>query len=397
MGAFKLADNVYSVGVKDPDLRIFDIVMETQTGTTYNAFLMKGEKSVLIDTVKAGFTDEYFANVAEVMPVERIDYLIVNHTEPDHSGSIVPLLNRNPKIKLICSAPAVPFLQNIINREAQIEGVKDGFSLDLGGKTLVFKGMPYMHWPDTMMEYLAEDKILFSTDGFAAHGVFDGEYADEWPADDLNREFREYWNVIMRPFTGYIRRNLPKLDDMQIDLLCPSHGPLHRKNARGPIKLYADWGRDKLGGRNTTTIFYVSNYGSTQKLADTLAAELGKQEIDVTVAEMTETSVDDAKEMIESSKAVLIGTPTFNGDAVMPTWELVNLFSTVYSIGKRAAVFGSYGWGGEGVKLVADRLSGLKLKVFEEQFRARLIPSEGEIAGLKEYAGRLAEFIKAGK
>jgi len=397
MSAVRIADNVFSVGVTDPELAIFDIVMPTKYGTTYNAYLVRGERSALIDTVKANFTDRYLANVAKIMPVENVDYLIVNHDEPDHSGAIAAVLDRNPKIKLICSAPAVPFLQNVINRPADITGVKDKHVLDLGGKTLTFYGMPYMHWPDTMMDYLAEDRILFSNDGFAVHVASDTLWADEVRRLDLDHEVHYYWDTIMRPFTGYIRRNLSKLDGLEIAMLCPSHGPIYRKNARHYIDQYAEWGRDKLEDRNSAVVFYASNYGNTQRMAEALATALAGHELDVTSADITTTSADEARELIESSKAVLIGTPTFNGDAVKPVWDLVSLFSTVYSIGKRAAVFGSYGWGGEAVKLVADRLAGMKLKVFEEQYRARLVPSEQEMAGLREYAGRLAEFIKAGK
>lgn len=396
MSATKISDNVFLVGVKDPGLTIFDITMPTEHGTTYNSYLIAGEKIALVDTVKKEFTDEFLANVTEIVPVEKIDYLIVNHTEPDHSGAMTAVLDRNPDIKIICSGAAMPFVKAVINREADITGVKDNHELDLGGKKLTFKLMPYMHWPDTMMEYLEEDRILFSNDGFAAHVCSDTIWADEVDVD-LDHEVFYYWDCIMRPFSGYIRRNLAKLDDLDIGMIAPSHGPLFRKNARKYIDEYRKWNADKAADGNRVTVFYASNYGNTEKLARAMAAELGKHNFEPTLIDATVAKADVVREAIESSKAVMVGTPTFNGDAVKPIWEMTHLFSTVYSLGKKAAVFGSYGWGGEGAKLVGERLAGLKLKLFEEQYRARLVPSDEEMAELKEFVGRLAGFFGGGK
>ncbi|MDH4157735.1 MAG: FprA family A-type flavoprotein [candidate division Zixibacteria bacterium] len=395
MNAMKISEDVYWVGVHDPELDYFDIIMKTDHGTTYNAYLIKGvDKVALVDTVKAQFADEYLAKVAEIVPLDKIDYLIVNHTEPDHAGAMVRLLDKAPGIEIVCSASAVPFVKNTINRDARITPVKDNHEIDLGGKKLVFKLMPYMHWPDTMMEFLAEDGILFSNDGFAAHIASDKLFADELPDDiDLDREVKYYYSMIMRPFNSFIRKNLPKLDDFNIRMVATSHGPLYRTEPDKYIKAYGQWSQDKSEGKNGVVIFYASSYGNTLTIADNIAAGLAKHGFEITKADVTQTDDETSRDLIESSKAVLIGTPTFAGDAVKPVWDLVNLFSTVDRTGKKAAVFGSYGWGGEGLKLVADRLAGLKLKVFEEPFRARLVPSDDDLNELAAYTDRLAEFI----
>jgi flavorubredoxin len=393
MSATRLAEGIFQVGVRDPELRVFDIIMATQYGTTYNSYLILGtDRKALIDTVKKDFTDPYLANIEEITPVTEIDYLIINHNEPDHSGAIATLLGKNPNLKLYCGSAAVPYLKNIINREADITGLKDKHTLDLGGKTLTFRLMPYMHWPDTMMEFLTENGILFSNDGFAAHIASDSIFADE-VTEDLKFEYRYYFDAIMRPFTGYMRRNLPKLDEHDVRLIAPSHGPIFRKDPLKYIELYKEWSVDKSEGRNLVSIFYASAYGNTRQIATALGSGLAAAGYETAVLDVTECPAAKARDQIESSKAVLIGTPTFNGDAVKPIWDFVNLFSTVYSIGKKAAVFGSYGWGGEAAKMVADRLTGLKLKVFEEQFRARLIPSDEDAQALSEYTGKLAGFI----
>lgn len=395
MSAIQIADNVHWVGVRDPELKIFDIIMKTDHGSTYNAYVVKAtDKTALIDTAKKTHTDEFLARLAEVTPIEKIDYLIVNHNEPDHSGSIVDVLDKNPDVKLICSAPALPFLKNIINRDADMTGVKDGHEIELGGKTFRFFGMPYMHWPDTLMEFLVEDGVLFSNDGFAAHVSFEGEkiWADEHP-DIFDTEFYNYWEAIMRPFAGYARRNLKKLDDLDIKVIATSHGPLIRKDTRDYIDKYKEWSRDKSEGRKHVAVFYATSYGNTALLAEKLAEALKSHGLECTTVDATTISDEDAKELLEQSIAAVIGTPTFNGDAVEPIWHITSLLSTVYRLGKKAAVFGSYGWGGEGPKLVAERLAGLKVKVFEEDYRARLIPSDDELAELNAYAGRLAEFL----
>ncbi|MFZ1683282.1 MAG: FprA family A-type flavoprotein [Candidatus Zixiibacteriota bacterium] len=394
MNALKISDHAHWIGVKDPDLKVFDIIMATSRGTTYNAYLAKGTKTtVLIDTVKREFSDEYFEHIEALTKYEDIQYLVVNHTEPDHSGAIVELLERCPKLQIICSASALPFVKNVINVEAPITGIKDDYEIDLGGAKLVFKILPYMHWPDTMMEYLVEDKVLFSCDGFAAHLAGSSPWADECPVDAMEFEFKYYFDAIMRPFCGYIRRNLPKLDSLDIAMIAPSHGPIIRKNPRHYIDLYKEWTVDRTEGSKRVTIFYATNYGNTRKMASAIASNLLLDGYDTTLMDVTACSESDARDQIERSVAVIIGTPTFNGDAPKPIWDVVNLFATVYSIGKKAAVFGSYGWGGEGAKLVTERLTGLKLKVYPEPFRARLIPSEKELAELNDFSRKLVEFL----
>jgi len=393
MTAIKLSDNTYWVGVKDPALPKFDIIMDLKYGTTYNSYLVKGDKTALIDTVKKGFTDQFLDNIREISPPEKIDYLIINHTEPDHSGSIAAILAVNPRIEIISAASAVPFVKNIINEEIPIRGVKDDEIIDLGGKTLTFKITPYMHWPDTMMEYLSGDGILFSCDGFAAHLCGDSIYSDEIK-EDYEHEFHYYWDSIMRPFSAYIRRNLPKLDSLDIKMIAPSHGPMIRKNPRLYIDKYKEWIADKTESANLVTIIYASNYENTRLLSEKIGDLIRRAGWNVSLLDASACDYQKARDSIEASGAILIGTPTFNGDAVKPIWNIVNLFATVSRTGKKAAVFGSYGWSGEGTKLVAERLIGLKLKLFDEIYRARLIPSDTELQSLGEYCSRLIDFLK---
>ncbi len=396
MSAVKIADDIWWVGVKDPDLTHFDIIMELKYGTTYNSYLIRGSEQVaLIDSVKATFIEEHLASIRQIIPLDRIDYLVVNHTEPDHGGGIAFLLERAPQVKLLCAAPALPFVKNIVNREdIPIEGIKDGHLLDLGGKKLVFKSTPYMHWPDTMMEYLTEEKILFSCDGFAAHLAFDSIYADQTAAD-FDHEFWRYFDSIMRPFAPYIRRHAAKLASLDIRSIAPSHGPIIRRQAETYINKYAEWSADKAAGKNQVTIFYVSAYGNTRRLSEAVASGISEMGYNPVLIDCFHLDEAYARDQIENARAILFGTPTFNGDAVRPIWDAINLLSTVASAGKKAAVFGSYGWSGEAGKLVSDRLTGLRLKVYPKPFRARLIPSDEEMAGVRNFCKELVEFLNS--
>jgi flavorubredoxin len=392
MPATRIADNVYYVGVKDFDLRIFDIYMETKSGTTYNAYLVKGEKTALIDGVKKEFTDEWLAGINSITPVDQIEYLVVNHTEPDHSGSLTRLLELNPTIKIYCSGPALPFVRNVLNQDADMTGVKDNYEIDLGGKKLIFKITPYMHWPDTMMEYLPEDRILFSCDGFAAHLATDALYEDELQDKSLHGyEYKQYYEAIMRPFSGFIGKNLKKLEGLELALIAPSHGPLLRDKPRQYIDRYVH--RVNIEPAYDAAIFHTTNYGNTSKIAQVIGERLQAEGLTVVLADAVETDPETVRDLIEGSRCVLIGSPTFNGDAVKPIWDVVNQFATVFSIGKKAAVFGSYGWGGQAPELIAARLSGLKLKVYEQLYRARLVPSDEEFRELDAFCIGLKEFI----
>lgn len=394
MKAEAIAENVWWVGVKDKNLKVFDIVMKTRHGTTYNAYLIKGSHRVaLIDTVKAQFTEKFFAAIEEVVPVDQISLLVVNHTEPDHSGAMHALVDRLPHLEIVCATAALPFVKNVLNREALLTTVKDNSEIDLGGKKLVFKQTPYMHWPDTMMEYLSEDKILFSCDGFAAHIAFDSLWADEATAD-FDHEVRYYYDSIMRPFAGYIRKNMAKLEGFDIEMIAPSHGPMIRRDIQKYLDQYRVWSADKTVNKNQVAIVYVSSYGNTARIAETIAAKLTDRGYCPVLINAAECDRDLTRDTLEASRAVLFGTPTFAGDAVKPTWDAVGLLSTIPARDKRAAVFGSYGWGAEGIKLVQQRLEGMKIKTLEEIFKARLVPSSDEMAGIDEWITKLTAFIE---
>ena len=227
----ELKNDIFYVGVKDPTLRVFDIIMETEYGTTYNAYLVRGEKTALIETAHEKLTDSYIENIEEIMPVSEIDYLICNHTEPDHSGSVKKILELNPDIEVIGSIAAIKNLKEITNMTFKETVAKEGAQLDLGaGKVLTFYMVPNLHWPDTMVTYIERDKVLFSCDIFGAH------YCEEAVTDEelihydrYTSAMKFYYDCIVSPFKPFVLRALDKLSGLDSDMVCSSHA-LYLKN-----------------------------------------------------------------------------------------------------------------------------------------------------------------------
>ena len=234
-----LAPDVYSVGVKDPGLTVFDIVIPTGNGTTYNSYLVKGtEKTALIDCVKRPFAAEFLRNIEEILPVSKLDYVIVNHSEPDHAGALVELLERNPAVTVLLSRVAKTFVDNLVNAGFPFRIVGDNDELPLGGKTLRFINTPFLHWPDTILTYLAEEQILFPCDFLGAHYSSPHTFNDELhePAK-ARKAFEFYYATIMRPYKEHILKACGRIKDLPLRMIAPSHGPVLRKNPRE----YAEW------------------------------------------------------------------------------------------------------------------------------------------------------------
>ncbi|MDH3383010.1 MAG: FprA family A-type flavoprotein [Deltaproteobacteria bacterium] len=227
-----LAENVHWVGAKDPGLTVFDIVIPTEFGTTYNAYLVQGtEKTALIDCVKKEFTEDLFRNISRFLPVEKLDYVVINHSEPDHAGGIVELLKRNPKVTVFLSRSAKSFVDHLVNAEYPFRIVKDNDELPLGGKTLRFLNTPFLHWPDTILTYLVEDKILFPCDFLGAHYCSPEFFNDEIrEPSSVRKAFEFYYGMIMRPYKEHVLKACEKIKDLPIAMIAPSHGPILRKD-----------------------------------------------------------------------------------------------------------------------------------------------------------------------
>jgi len=388
----KLLDNIYWLGVKDPDLRIFDIIMETKKGTTYNSYLVNDEKVAVVDTVKEGFYDDYLKSIKELIGDKKVDYVIVQHTELDHSGTLIRLLEDYPEATVVGTKAALTYLKNILNKEFNALEAKANTELSLGETSMKFIPAPNLHWPDTMFTYVKERNLLFTCDFTGSHFCPEGSVTDSL-TEDYFVEMKYYFNCIMGPFKPFVKKGLEKIKDLDIDMIAPSHGPVHVANIDKILGLYDEWSTEPKIDEKAIEIFYVSAYGNTEVMAKFMQEKLTEKGFKVGLTEMTEIPFEESIEKLEKAAGFLIGSPTLNQDAVKPAWDLLSLVSAIINRGKPAMAFGSYGWSGEGVKMLTSRLKDLKLKVVEPGVSFCFVPSEEEYKQAEESLEKFIELI----
>ncbi|WP_270567184.1 FprA family A-type flavoprotein [Clostridium beijerinckii] len=390
MEILELKKNLYWTGVLDANLRVFDIIMETEFGTSYNSYLLKtSEKIVLFETAKAKFLDGYLKALNKLVDIKDIDYIVVNHTEPDHAGSIEKLIEINPNIKIIGSQVAIGFLKNIVNREFNGIIVKENETLSLGDKTLRFMSVPNLHWPDTMYTYIEEDKTLVTCDSFGSHYSFDGILLSKVTDNEgYLRALKYYFDCIIGPFKNpFMIKALDRIKDLEIDMICTGHGPVLDCRIDEIMDYYRKWSNvTNPNPRKTVIIPYVSAYGYTRELAHKIAEGIeASGDIDVRTYDME--TADQAKvlEELEFADGILFGSPTIVGEALKPIWDLTtSIFARTHG-NKLASAFGSYGWSGEAVPHIIERLKQLRMKVVDEGFRVKFKPSESELSDAYDY------------
>lgn len=393
---YKIKNNLHYVGALNPALRVFDIVMSTSYGTTYNAYLIKEQKNVLVETVHSSFFGEYLENLKTLVSISEIDYLIMNHNEPDHSGSIAALLELNPEITVIATNAGHKYLSKIINKDYKKQAVKDGDTLDIGnGKLLKFISAPMLHWPDTMFTYYESEHVLFSCDFLGSHycepRIFDSKITYK---EKYDLELFKYYNAIFGPFKPFVLAGLDKIKNLEIDTVCTSHGPVLSELIEEIKEKYRLWSLPAEKTEKTAVIAYVSAYGYTKTIAVELADVLTKKYgIKCRLYNLTEGIPQELKEKIDASDAVILGTPTINRDALAPIWNVTLGIDAVINKGKAAAVFGSYGWSGEGVPMIAARLTSLGLRVTGDGLRINFKPGDEDLIKIHAYADEIYKNI----
>lgn len=375
MESLKLTENVYWLGVQDHELEVFDVVMETKYGTSYNSYFVKGEdKIALFDTVKAPYFEEYLQKIEKLVPIDEIDYIVVHHTEPDHAGSIEKLIQLNPNITVIASAVAIRYLRNIVNIDFKSQIVKMNDTLDLGGRTLQFISAPNLHWPDTIYSYLIEDEILFTCDSFGSHYAFDGVLMSKLPAEK-NEDYMDalwnYYHPIFSPFKTYVLKAIATLSSLTIKMICPGHGPVLDARIEEIIGIYKAWSTEDFSADKLVVIPFTSAYGYTKTMAQSVKEgilmvnpHVSVRLYDLDIKSFKEVKDQLFKDLYEAD-AIAIGATTVNKDAVPIIWDVLTGMNPVTHGGKFGAAFGSYGWSGEAVDNVHARLSQLKLKMLE--------------------------------
>lgn len=388
MKTLKLRDGFYWAGIVDDSLRVFDIIMYTEFGTTYNSYVWKaGDKVVLFETAKEKFFDEYLDKLKELIDITKIDYLVVEHTEPDHAGSIEKLLEYSPQMKIIATGCAISFLKEIVNKDFCSIAVKDNQRMEIGGKTLRFMIVPNLHWPDTMYSYIEEEQILVTCDSFGSHyGFHDILVSKVTDQEGYMRATKYYFDCIIGPFKLYMLKALDRVRELDVTMICPGHGPVLDDKIDFIYNTYEEWCTVvNPNTKKTVVIPYVSAYGYTKQLAEEIARGIQDSgDIDVRMYDMVEADQGKVLEELGFADGILFGTPTIVGEALKPIWDLTtSIFAGTHG-GKLASAFGSYGWSGEGVPHILERLRQLKMRVVDG-LRVRFKPSEVNKLDAYEY------------
>lgn len=395
--AVALSERVHWVGSFDPNLRTFDIILKTANGTSYNAYVVRGSAGVaVIDTVKEGFADDFFARLESIADYSEITVIVLNHLEPDHTGALPELMRRAPKAQLFISQKAQSMLKGLLKQDQlSFTPVLTGDSVSLGDRTLQFLHTPYLHWPDTQCAYLPEEQMLFSGDVFGCHFCDKRLFNDR--VGDFRFSFEYYYAHIMRPFKEYVLRALELIEPLPLKLIAPTHGPILRDHPDRYILRYHQLSSPVLHSelspnQKTLLIFYISSYGNTRRMAEAIyQGAMQVEDVRVSLYDLEGGEVAPFVDLIEEADGLILGTPTINGDAVKPIWDLLSSLAVVSLKSKLGGVFGSYGWTGEGVRLVEDRLRGLKLRVPIPGLRVKLIPTDDEIIECRAFGLELAQ------
>ena len=386
MAAIEIRKNITWVGALDWDRRLFDELIPLPDGTSYNAYVVRGaDKTALIDTVDPSKTGELLDNLHEA-GVTRIDYIVSQHAEQDHSGSIPEVLEIFPEAVVVTNEKCRAMLMDLLPiPEGKFRVVADGETLDLGGKTLEFILMPWVHWPETMVTYLREDRVLFSCDFLGSH------LAQSQPLlSDEGRALqsaKRYFPEIMMPFRLPIRKHLEKLKGLEIEMIAPSHGVVYPRPAF-ILDAYGEWASDHT--RNLALIPFVSMHGSTREMVEHLTGALVRQGVDVIPFNLIHTDIGElANELVDASTVVL-GTSTVLGSAHPAVAQAAYLVNALRPKLKFASIIGSFGWGGRTVENLLASLGNIKVELLEPVL-AKGAPKEKDFKALEKLAATIAE------
>ena len=361
MAIRKLVEDIHSVGVIDWDRHLFDELIPLPGGTSYNAYFIEGrEINVLIDTVEEHYGEKLLENLNE-LGVDRIDYIISNHSEQDHSGSIPDVLKRYPEAKVLTTAKGKDMLEKLLHLDSsKVEVVEDGDTLSLGDRTLRFIETPWVHWPETMSTYLVEDQILFSCDFFGSHFATSDLFVED--KDEVYKAAKRYYAQIMMPFRKIITKNLDKVEELELAMIAPSHGPVYQE-PEFIFEAYRDWVDGPV--KPEVVIPYISMHGSTGELVDYFVDSLMEKGIKVTPFNLRDVELGQLAMALVDAAVVVVGSPTVLTTAHPKVSYAVSLANALNPKTKYASIIGSCGWGGNMVDDIVGSLGKLDLELFD--------------------------------
>ncbi len=391
-----ITNDVKWIGVLDYDIVTFDVVMTTEYGTTYNSYFINANKKAIVETTKVKFWDTYLDKIKKVCNPAEIEYIILNHTEPDHSGNLENLLKVAPNAKVVASRLAISYLQDQLGRGFDHIVAKDGDILDLGNKTLKFISAPNLHWPDSMYTYLQEDKVLFTCDSFGSHFCHHKMYDNE--VGDFGEAFKYYFDVILKPFSKFMLKAIEKIRPLEINAILTGHGPLLTHDWKKWVDISEKYSQEAINAPQLNRVFipYVSAYGNSGLMAEKIAEGVKiAGNFEVEVADIETMPLGDLDERLTKSQAVIVGCPTINQNILLPVYRMFALMSPLRDKGKIGGAFGSYGWSGEAAKNIRTNLENLKLNFVGEGVFCKFTPHNDDFQKCIEYGKKIGEELKA--
>ncbi|MFX1309543.1 MAG: FprA family A-type flavoprotein [Promethearchaeota archaeon] len=390
--------DIYYVGYVDFEVRNFH-GYSTHRGSSYNAYIVKGEKNVLIDTVKRPYFEYFLKNINEVCDPSEIDYFITNHVEMDHSGSFPLILKYLPNAELIASERGVDALKAHFHEEvgedifSKIRGVKEGDTLDIGnGKKFTFVPIPMIHWPDSMVSFMTNENgknVLFSNDAFGQHYATTKHWDDENDLCEIMQEAEKYYANILLHLSGLIAKALPKVGALPIEIICTSHGVCWRSHIPEILEKYTKWCKGEIDEKSVL-IVYDTMWGSTEKIAKVLAKEISHRGIPVKRYRLTNADYSDVITEAMKAKAILVGSPTLNNGLYPSVAEYLSYQRGLKPLNKVGLAFGSYGWSGQAAQEIADIMKETKIDVMDELIKIKYVPKPEDL-DFKEIIDKLIE------
>ena len=387
-------NNIKWVGKIDWELRKFHgDEYSTHNGSSYNSYLIQEEKVALIDTVWQPFAKEFVENLAKEIDLSKIDYVICNHAENDHSGALPLLMEQIPGVPIYGTKNGVKTLKGLYHQDWNFEVVKTGDKLSLGNKELIFVEAPMLHWPDSMFTYITGDEVLFSNDAFGQHYASEFMFNDRVDQAELFSECIKYYANILTPFSPMVIRKIKEVlgFNLPLDMICTSHGIIWRENPGQIVEKYMEWAENYQ--ENQITILYDTMWDSTRVMAEQIAAGIRSADENVTVKlfNLAKTDKNDAITEIFKSKAILLGSPTVNNGILVSVAAILEEIKGLKFKNKKSGAFGSYGWSGEAVKILSERLSNSGFELVDEGLRLTWSPDEERMQSCRDYGENFAK------
>lgn len=393
----KITEKVTWVGKTDWELKYFHgKEYSTRRGSSYNSYLIRDKKIVLIDTVWQPFDKEFVTRLKDEIDLNKIDYIISNHSEIDHSGALPELMREIPETPIYCTANGAKILRGHYHTEWNFVTVKTGDTLNIGDSTLTFIEAPMLHWPDTMFTYLSGENILFSNDAFGQHYATESLYNDSSDREELFTEAIKYYANILTPFSRFVVKKIEEVlgFGLPVDYICPSHGVIWKDNPTQIVEQYLTWAKDYQ--ENQITIIYDTMWNATRKMAEAIACGIEQTDTSVRVKLMNAAKEDknDIITEVFKSKGILLGAPTVNNGYLYSLGGLLEMIQGLKFKNKRAAAFGSYGWSGEAVKQLGDGLRKAGFQVVNEGLSVLWVPDDNALNTCIAFGNQFATQLK---